>query len=196
METLADDLAGLMDALAIERSVLCGLSMGGYTAFAFHRKYADRITALILADTKASADVEEGKRGRYEMAELALKSGAAAIADYMITKLLAPVTLKNKTQVVERVRAMIEGNLPEGIAAAQRGMAERADSVELLARISCPTLVIAGSDDSLTPPDEAERMCGQIPNAGFALINEAGHLSNLEQPEEFNRVVADFLNQL
>jgi pimeloyl-ACP methyl ester carboxylesterase len=196
MDLLAEDLAGLMNEIGIDRAVVCGLSMGGYAAFAFYRKYADRVKALILADTRAGADNEEGKHARREMAELALQSGAAVIADRMIPRLLAPVTLQNKPAIAERVRAIIEGNRPETIAAAQRGMAERPDSTELLAKISCPTLLIVGSDDTLTPPNEAERMRDRISDARLVVISEAGHLSNLEQPDDFNRAVADFLKEL
>ncbi len=94
------------------------------------------------------------------------------------------------------MKAAIEADKPEAIAAAQRGMAERLDSTDLLSTISCPTLIIVGSDDALTPPGEAEKMHSQIAASTLAVINEAGHLPNLEQPDEFNRVVADFLKQL
>jgi pimeloyl-ACP methyl ester carboxylesterase len=196
METFADDLVALMNELKIDRAALCGLSMGGYAAFAFYRKYADRVAALILADTRAGSDNEEGKRGRYEMAELALQAGASVIADQMIPRLLAPDPLQNKPQLADRVRALIENNRPEAIAAAQRGMAERADSTDLLSKISCPALIIVGSEDALTPPVEAEKMRAQIPGAKMAVIGNAGHLSNLEQPDEFNRLASDFLKQL
>lgn len=193
MEVFADDVARLLDALAIERATICGLSMGGYAALAFYRKYAERVAALILADTRPGTDTEEGKRGRYEMAELARRSGASALVDKMIPKLLGPVTQQTKPQVVERVRTMIEGNNAEGIARALIGMAERADSTELLARIECPALVIVGSDDGITPPSEAEKMSQAISGARLVTIAGAGHLSNLEQPDEFNRAVAGFL---
>ncbi|MFN7947097.1 MAG: alpha/beta fold hydrolase [Blastocatellia bacterium] len=195
MDTFADDLAGLLTELGIGRAVLCGLSMGGYAAFAFYRKYADRVAALILADTKAGADNEEARRNRYEMAELALQAGTSVIADSMVSRLLAPVTQQNKPEVVSRVRAIIENNRPEAIAAAQRAMAERADSTAMLAGINCPALILVGSDDALTPPAEAEKMRDQIPGARMTVISEAGHLSNLEQPEAFNSAIADFLKQ-
>jgi len=196
METFADDLAGLMNQLGIERAVLYGLSMGGYAAFAFYRKYADRVAALILADTKAGADHDEARRNRYEMAELALQAGSSVIADRMVSRLLAPVTQQNKPQVSHRVRAIIESNRPEAIAAAQRGMAERPDSTALLPGITCPVLILVGSDDALTPPTEAEKMRDRIPDARLTVISEAGHLSNLEQPDAFNSAIADFLKQL
>jgi len=193
MEVFADDVAGLLDALEIERAVICGLSMGGYAAFAFYRKYAERVAALILADTRPGPDTDEGKRGRYEMAELARCSGASALVEKMIPKLLGATTQQTKPHIVERVRAMIESNNAEGIARALHGMAERADSTELLAQINCPTLVIVGSEDGLTSPSEAEKMSQGISGARLVTIAGAGHLSNLEQPDEFNRAVSDFL---
>jgi pimeloyl-ACP methyl ester carboxylesterase len=196
MEVFADDLAGLMDALAIEQATVCGLSMGGYAAFAFYRKYAERVAALILADTRAGTDTEEGKRGRYEMAELARRSGPSALVEKMLPKLLGPTTQQTKPQIVERVQAMIDGNNAEGIARALFGMAERADSTELLPRISCPALVIVGSEDGITPLSEAEKMSQAIPNARLVKIESSGHLSNLEQPDEFNRAVAGFLKEM
>ena len=193
MEVFADDVAGLLDALAIKQAVIGGLSMGGYAAFAFYRKYAERVAALILADTRPDPDTEEGKRGRYEMAEIARSSGPSAIADKMIPKLLAPATQQTKLEIVERVRKIIEGNRSEGIARALIGLAERADSNDLLEKISCPTLIIVGSEDGITPVSEAEKMSRVIAGARLATIAGAGHLSNLERPDEFNRAVGDFL---
>jgi 3-oxoadipate enol-lactonase len=193
MDMFADDAAGLMDALGIEKAAVCGLSMGGYTSFAFYRKYAARVGALILADTRPGPDTEEGQHGRREMAELARSSGAAALVETMVPKLLGSSTRQTKPQIVERVRAMIEGNQAEGCARALLGMAERADSTPLLAQISCPTLIIVGNEDGLTPPSESEKMHQLIPGARLTVIQAAGHLANLEQPEEFNRAVASFL---
>jgi pimeloyl-ACP methyl ester carboxylesterase len=194
MEVLADDLAGLLDGLSIKRATICGLSMGGYSAFAFYRKYADRVASLILADTRAGTDTEEGRRGRYEMAELVRQSGPSALLEKMIPRLLGTTTQQTKPRVVDRVREMIEANRPEGIAAALIGMAERADSTELLGQISCPALVLAGSKDALTPPSEAQRM-SEAMQAQLKVIQAAGHLSNLEQSAEFNRAMGGFLKK-
>lgn len=193
MNVFADDLAALLDELQIERAIICGLSMGGYAAFAFYRQYAHRVKALILADTRASADTEEGKKGRYEMAELARQSGAAALVESMTPKLLGVTSLQNKPTLVERVQQMIRAAQSEGVARALLGMAQRDDATNLLAHITCPTLIIVGSEDKLTPPSDAEKMSQMIPHARLEVIATAGHLSNLEQSETFNRLVADFL---
>lgn len=196
MNLFADDLACLLDALGVDLATICGLSMGGYAALAFYRKYADRVSALILADTRANRDTEEGKRARYEMAELARKSGPSALVEIMIPRLIGATTLQNNPRVAKRVQNMIESNSAEGIAQALLGMAERDDSTDLLAQINCPTLVIAGSEDKLTPPSEAEKMSEAICNANFEVISGAGHLPNIEQPGDFNRVITQFLNEL
>jgi 3-oxoadipate enol-lactonase len=195
MDVFADDLAALLDELQIERTTICGLSMGGYAAFAFYRKYAHRVKALILADTRAPADTEEGKTGRYEMAELARKAGAAALVEPMTPKLLGATSLQNKPALVERVQGMIRVAQAEGIVRALLGMAQRTDATDLLAQITCPTLIIVGSEDKLTPPSDAEKMSQRIPNAQLEIVATAGHLSNLEQSETFNRLVANFLQR-
>ncbi len=92
MDLFADDLAALLDQLKIQRAVVCGLSMGGYAAFAFHRRHKERIAALVLANTRAGADSPEGRQSRLEMASLVRKSGTEAIADTMLPRLLGPST--------------------------------------------------------------------------------------------------------
>lgn len=196
MPVFADDLAELLNLLEIEKATICGLSMGAYAAFAFYRQYAERVSTLILCDTRAAADNDEGKRGRYEMAELARTKGASAIGEKMIPKLLGETTVKNHPNVANRIRSMIEAAQPEGIAQALIGMAQRENSTDLLHQISCPTLIVVGNEDKLTPPTEAETLAQSITASSLELIKGAGHLSNLEQPASFNQAINKFLNQL
>ncbi|MFN0111207.1 MAG: alpha/beta fold hydrolase [Blastocatellia bacterium] len=191
----ADDLAGLLDRLKIERATICGLSMGGYSAFAFYRKHAERVSALILCDTRATADSEEGKQARFEMAETARRNGASAMIEPMIPRLLGETTRQTKPAIIERVTKMIEVAQPEGIAQALIGMACRNDSTDLLPQISCPTLIVVGEEDKLTPPSDAENMHRAIASSQLQIINQAGHLPNLETTATFNRIVGQFLNQ-
>jgi pimeloyl-ACP methyl ester carboxylesterase len=195
MENFADDAAQLMTALQVEKATLCGLSMGGYAALAFYRKYPQRVSALILADTRAGADSEEGKRTRYEIAEMVRQSGASRIADKMIPQLISEKTQQKNSETAIWIRNIIEANSPPAIAAALRGMAERQDSSDLLSVINCPTLIIVGSNDVLTPPVESEKMANQIRHSQLEIIDEAGHLSNIENPEKFNQVAAEFLKR-
>lgn len=196
MERLADDVRGLLDELRLERVVLGGLSMGGYVAFAFLRRYAERTAALILADTRAGADTEEGRKARYDSAALAEKEGAGALAERLLPKLLGASTHARQPEVVRAVREMILSTSPAGIARALRGMAARPDSTALLGTIGVPALVLVGEEDTLTPPAEAEALAKGIRGAPLVRIPAAGHLSNLEQPAAFTRALADFLGSL
>lgn len=196
MERLAEDLRGLLDALRLERVVLGGLSMGGYAAFAFYRLHPGRVAALILADTRAAADTAEGRKGRYELATVAERQGSDAVAERLLTRLLAPSTPDRKPEVVAAAREMIRSSPPGGLARALRGMAVRPDSAPLLRKITCPTLVLVGEEDALTPPAESEAMAKAILGARLERIRSAGHLSNLEQPARFTSLVDSFLAKL
>ena len=163
LDQSADDVRALLDHLAIQQAVFVGLSMGGYILFAFYRKYPDRVKGLILADTRAQADTAEGKEGRFQMAQTAYTRGSSAIADLMIPKLLSPMTIWTKPDLVQQVRVMIENNQISGIAGDLMAMAERPDSVPLLPQITCPTQIIVGELDQATPPSDAKLMARSDP---------------------------------
>jgi 3-oxoadipate enol-lactonase len=186
----ADDIAALLGHLEIEKATVVGLSMGGYISFALWRRHRERIAALILADTRAGADTEEGKQGREKNAHLAEAQGPGAIADQMLPKLLSP---NAPAALRDQVRGIIESNDRAGIAAALRAMAARPDSTPLLATTDVPTLVMVGAEDALTPPSEAAAMFDAIPGCRLAELPAAGHLSNMEAPEAFNQALEDFL---
>ena len=196
MGVFADDLSALLNHLEIKNATICGLSMGGYAAFAFYRKYTDQVNALILCDTRATADTEESKQARYEMAELARQSGSSSIVEPMTPRLLGETTLKAKPQIIERVKKMIETANPAGIAQALIGMAHRNDSTNSLSEIHCPTLIIVGNEDKLTPPSDAEKMNWAIPLSELKIINQSGHLPNLEASVVFNQLVGEFLSKV
>lgn len=196
MSRMAADMRELMRALSIDKAVLVGLSMGGYVALAFCREYPEAVRALVLADTRATADTEEARANRLRSAEKAEREGATAIADETTPKLLGKTTLETKPELVKRVHAIQASNSPVGIAAAQRGMAARQDSTDLLPKINVPTLVIVGEEDTLTPPAEAEAIHKGIAHSQLRRIERAGHLSNMEQPEAFNKALRDFFKSL
>jgi pimeloyl-ACP methyl ester carboxylesterase len=196
MELFADDVAGLMNSLGIQQAVLCGLSMGGYAAFAFLRKYPQRVYGLILADTRPGADTSEARANRENVARIAETQGTGAIADLQVPRVLSEYTRQYHPEVEMRVRQMIEAATTQGIAAASRGMGQRVDSTDLLAGIACPTLVVVGEQDALTPPSVAQEYASQIPGAQLVVITNAGHLSNLEQPEAFIEAVGGFLGSI
>jgi len=170
--------------------------MGGYAAFAFLRKYPQRVYGLILADTRPGADTPEAQANRENVAQIAETQGTGAIADLQVPRLLSEYTRQHHPEVEIRVRQMIEAATVQGIAAASRGMARRADSTDLLVSIACPTLVIVGEQDALTPPSVAQEYAAKIPGAQLVVISNAGHLSNLEQPEAFLQAARGFLGSI
>lgn len=191
---MAQDVAALLDHLGIPRATIGALSMGGYVTLAFYKLYASRVRALILADTRAQADTEEGKQTRAQQAEKALAEGMAGIADAMLPKLLTPETVSKRPEIVKRVRDMMLKTKPEGAAAALRGMAERDDQTPLLAKISVPTLILVGAEDAITPVADSEKMNQAIAGSRLVVIENAGHVSNLERTQKFNEAVLDFLS--
>ena len=196
LDQAAEDVRALMDHLSIRQAVFVGLSMGGYILFALYRKYPDRVKGMVFADTRAQADTPEGREARFQLAQIAYRNGAAAVADIMIPKLLSPATVTTRPDLVRTVRAMIEGTQVSGIAGDLMAMAERPDSTPFLEGITCPAHIIVGELDQATPPSEAKLMADRIPGSRLTLIPNAAHLANLEQPEAFNRIVQDFASAL
>jgi len=195
MNVMAHDVALLMDHLEISRATIGGLSMGGYVALAFYKQFPSRVRALILADTRAQADTEEGKQTRAQQAEKAINEGMAGIADAMLPKLLTPETVSKRPEVVKRVRDMMLKTKPEGAAAALRGMAERDDQTELLAKIKVPALIIVGAEDAITPVTDSEKMHQAITGSRLVVLENAGHVSNLERTGQFNHACLSFLRE-
>lgn len=195
MDRFAQDVALLMDHLEIPQAVIGALSMGGYIAFSFYRQFPSRVRALILADTRAQADTEEAKQTREQQAEKALSEGMAGIADAMLPKLLTPETVSKHPEIVKRVRDMMLRTKPEGAAAALRGMAARDDQTSLLPQISVPTLIVVGAEDAITPVADSEKMAAAIAGSRLRVLENAGHVSNLERTEQFNDALLEFLRE-
>jgi pimeloyl-ACP methyl ester carboxylesterase len=190
---LAEDVRELLAHLRVERAAVVGLSMGGYLAFELYRQAPALFRGLMLADTKAGADDDAGKAAREKFAQTTLEKGLEWVADEMIPKLLSP---DPDPAVAREVRELIRRGTPAGVAAAQRGIAQRADSRSMLGSIACPTLVVVGDHDGLTPVKESQAMAKAIPGAKLVKIPGAGHLSNLENPEAFNRALVEFVEGL
>lgn len=187
------DILALLDHLHVDRAVVAGLSMGGYVAFALFRLAPQRVRGLVLANTRAEADSEEARQGRASMLGLLASGGVAAVAEHMLPRLLGDTTRVERAGVQERVRAIALANSADGVRDAIARMMNRADSSGLLRDITCPTLIVASDQDSVTPADRAREMLEAIPGAELATINGAGHLSNLEQPGDFNLALQRFL---
>jgi pimeloyl-ACP methyl ester carboxylesterase len=195
MEQHADDLAALLDVLNVrEPVVLCGLSMGGYVGFAFWRRHSDLVRALVLIDTRASADTEDGRQARLAMAERVEAANSVEPAlENMPQRYFSP-TLRSGSPVIRAVEAMFRGTSPRAVADGARGLAARPDSLDLLPSITVPTLVIVGEHDQLTPPSDSEQMVQRLPNAKLVTIDQAGHMSNLENPDAVNAALVEFVH--
>ncbi|MCC7184680.1 MAG: alpha/beta fold hydrolase [Acidobacteria bacterium] len=196
MATHAADVLQLLNHLDVDRAVVGGLSMGGYITLAVARAAAGRLEGIILADTKAGADSEEGRAGRDAMLAKVQAEGVGAIADQMLPKLLGATTQQEQPDLTEAVRTLILRNTPEAVASAVQAMKTRPDSTGDLAGITCPALVICGAEDVLTPPADSEALVRALPSARAVLLPRAGHLSNLEAPLAFNETLYKFLTTL
>ncbi len=193
MPLLAEDARALLTALGVERAVVVGLSMGGYVAFELYRRAPDLFRGLVLCDTRAEADSPEVRAHREVFARRALDEGLGWVADEMVPKLLRPGA---PAAAAAEVRDLIAAGTAQGVAAAQRGMALRADSTPTLATLACPSLVVVGASDALTPPAEAEAMARRIAGAELVRIPDAGHLPCIENPAAFAAALGDFLDRL
>lgn len=196
MERIADDAAGLLDHLDLAQAVVCGLSMGGYAAFALVRRHPDRLRALVLADTRAPADSPEARRGRAELGERVRRGGSAVAAEELIPKLLGETSQAKRPELADHVKELIRANPAAGICDSLAGIAARANSTATLREIAVPTLVLCGDEDRLTPPQEARELAEAIRGARLELISGAGHLASLESPDAFNTALGRFLDRL
>jgi 3-oxoadipate enol-lactonase len=193
MDDYAADVLSLMDALELDNAVIGGLSMGGYVAFAMYRLAPARFTAMVLVDTRSQADTPQVRDGRLHLREVLAKDGPAGVAVETLPKLLGETTRRERPEIVQQTRALIESASPEAIEAAIGAMMARPDSTPGLDAISCATLVIVGELDEIAPMVEAEAMQRAIRRSTLSVIPGAGHLSCLEQPDVFSRGLRDFL---
>jgi pimeloyl-ACP methyl ester carboxylesterase len=196
VDLLADDVARLLDERKLGQVVLCGLSMGGDVALAFARRHPERLGGLVLCGTRAGTDSEREIADRLAMAERVLAEGVGSVPEAMLPRLLGPTAQDKRPDLVEQVTEMILDQDPRGIAGAQRGLAARPDSTPALAGVTVPALVIVGSEDELAGPEEGRVLATGIRDARLVLVEGAGHLVNLEQPEPVNEALLDFLAPL
>jgi pimeloyl-ACP methyl ester carboxylesterase len=194
MDLHADDLVALLDALGVVEPVIyVGLSMGGYVGFAVWRRYPERVRAFVLADTRASADTPAGLEDRARMAREAerLRSPQPAI-DSMLPRFFSR-HLPRGSVVEQLVVGMMAGSSARAVADGARGLAQRPESFSTLPTITVPTLVIVGEHDQLTPPSDSEAIAAAVPGAQMVTIDQAGHMSNMENPQAFNDALLQLL---
>ncbi len=193
MEAFAQDLLTMLDERGIERVIPCGLSMGGYIAMALAEMAPHRLDGLILCNTRSTADSVEGKEGRRNTANDARTKGMAVIARAMAPKVLGATTRASHPEKVTHIEAMIAGQSPNATAAASLGMAERPDRTAILHDFHKPALVITGDEDELMPLPTSQAMSEALPQGQLVVLDQAGHLSNMERPEAFNAAVIHFI---
>ena len=192
----ADDVVALLDRLELDSVVLGGLSMGGYVAMELLRRAPERVSALLLADTKMSADAPEARAGRLRTAEAVEQDGTAALAEAMLPALLGPTSLEHRAAVAGRVRGLVTAAPAAAVAWASRAMAERPDSAQVLRATDVPALVVVGDEDSLSPVAQAQEMVDVLPQGRLVVLPGTGHLTAVEDPEAFAAAVVAFLEGL
>ena len=193
MDDYAGDILMLMDDLALERPVVGGLSFGGYVTFALFRRAPERIGGMVLADTRSTADTEDGLLARRTLLEAVRREGLAGVPDRQIPKVLGATTRHERPEVVAAVRRLIEGNGAPAIEAAIVALMRRPDSTADLNRINVPTLIIVGEEDEITPIADAQAMHRAIDGSSLVVLPRAGHLSNLEAPEAFSTTISEWV---
>jgi len=179
LEFLVDDLISLLDGLKIERAILCGLSMGGYISLRATERHTDRVSGLILCDTKSEADTNDGKLARSAAIKVIKRDGVKTFAKNFLGQALCSTSLSNQT-LVNAAMKIICRNKSLGLCGTLLALAGRTDTTGFLPKILVPTLILVGDSDKITPPDFSRRMHSSIQGSELNLIADAGHFSNIE----------------
>ena len=193
MNEIAAGVLAFLDVLEIEKAVIGGLSMGGYVTMALYRAAPERFTAMVLANTRAGADTDEGRAARERLAALVQRKGPPAVADDMMPKLLGATSQRARPHLQPLVRRLIESNAAAAIAAASHAMKERPDSMPTLEASAVPALIVTGDEDAIIPVSESEAMARAVPRSQLVVLTAAGHLSSLEVPDDFSEALGNFL---
>jgi pimeloyl-ACP methyl ester carboxylesterase len=192
----AADVARVMQEARVDRAPIIGVSIGGYTIFEFWRRFRDRVSALVLCNTKAQADTPDARNARLEAANDVLQRGTEPFFEGMLQKCLAETTRRSRPDLAEGALRMMRKMSAEDVAGVQRGMADRRDSMALLKTINVPTLIVTGDEDKVTGVPEAELMKQNIHGSQMKVVAKAGHYAPWEQPEEVGRILRAFLDSV
>lgn len=193
IEFFVNDLLRLMDALKIDKTILCGLSMGGYIALNAIENYPERFNALVLCDTNCAADSSEAKEKRMKTIEIIKEKGLEQYAEESLKKLFAPISFSTHIEEISIVREMITKTPTQSLFKTLHALADRSETCTKLHEIKVPVLIMVGKEDEITPPDVALTMHEKIKGSTIHIIDNAGHLSNMENPEQFNDQLNRFL---
>ncbi len=190
----ADELAALLDAVgAADPVTVCGLSMGGCIALAFVKKYAARMSGLVLCDMRSVGESPEGQATRRKMAERVLTEGPTVAVEAMMPRLFGPKTNEDHPGIADQVRNMILATSSRSIAAGQHALADRPDCTPWLETITVPTLVIVGEHDLISPPAEMQATAAAIPGSEYVVVPDAGHMAPMENAGVVNAALESFL---
>lgn len=196
IDLFSEDLILLMDQLSIKKAIVCGLSMGGYIALNAIKRFPDRFEALVLCDTQCNADSPEVKKKRYNTIDDINMSGTITFSDNFIKNVFYKDSLENQKELVQQLKSVVLANSKYIITQGLTALAERTETCSTLNNITIPTLIICGREDTVTPLTQSEFMHAAIRGSKLQVIDRAGHVSNLEQPLEFNRHLFSFLTDI
>ena len=196
IDLFADDLIKLMNELKIDQAIACGLSMGGYILLSAVERYQARFKAIILSDTQCLADSKEGMEKRYKSIDEIKKNGLNDFAKNFAKGAFSKKAFETKKDLTDKIEQVILSNSSQSITGALDALAQRKETCSALKNIMIPTLIICGDEDELTPLTRSEFLFNSISGATMHTIKEAGHLSNLEQPEVFNQHIYNFILNL
>ncbi|MDQ3050626.1 MAG: alpha/beta hydrolase [Bacteroidota bacterium] len=196
MTLFADDLIKFMDALEIDKAIVCGLSMGGYILLNAVHKYPDRFKAIILSDTQCIADSPEAKEGRGKTIATIREGKKSEFTEGFIKKVFIAESLESKKDSVNKIKEIVMATSDATIIAGLTALAEREETCSNMNRVEVPALVICGDGDVVTPLEQSRVLNSRLANSSLVIIENAGHLSNMEQPENFNRKISEFIELL
>lgn len=191
METLASDVAGILDMLEVECAAIVGHSMGGYAALAFFRMFAERVGSLAFVCSRFDADTPQIAADRMRLAERVEREGMQPLVDAYLPRVLAPDAAP---QVVAAATDIIRAGTPVGAAAMLRGAALRASSEDLLDELTVPVLLVCGSADTISPPALNELLAARLADADVQIVERSAHLPMLESPQRLSAVLEGFLS--
>lgn len=195
IDSYVSDLISIIDSLQLEKPVVCGLSMGGYIVLRALELYQPKFRAAILADTKAEADTNPFKVKRFEQIQMIRNGQRDAFTEGFVKAALSEKNYTEKPELVEFLKKMVGWQKDQAIMSGLLTMAARTDTTDLLEKVELPILIIAGKDDRLTPPEYSKIIYGKTKNSDIIIIPEAGHLPNLENPDEFNKSILKFMKE-
>lgn len=196
IDVFAKDLRVLLDKLEIDQAILCGISMGGYIALRAYELFPEKIVGLVLCDTHSKADSNTAKQKRFDSIQAVLNHGRRPFAIGFVENVFAPQTLEGKPETVELIKRSIRRNSISTICATLLALASRTDTSESLYQITVPVLLIRGAQDKITAKQDMQDMADAIPSNNFVEIEHAGHLPNLDDPIQFNRLLLAFVEEL